>query len=115
MKEGKKKITAKKNMSSAKKAAPKNEPPKVKKVDVEEINKDFEDVENEDRRLIVFIAIAILVIVGTVIGLLVGCEKKENNKPEPNKPNTDVVVPEKPDEKGKDDGVRTREIVRKVR
>lgn len=115
MKEGKKKITAKKNMSSAKKAAPKNEPPKVKKVDVEEINKDFEDVENEDRRLIVFIAIAILVIVGTVIGLLVGCEKKENNKPEPNKPNTDVVVPEKPDEKGKDDGVRPREIVRKVR
>ena len=115
MKEGKKKITAKKNMSSAKKAAPKNEPPKVKKVDVEEINKDFEDVENEDRRLIVFIAIAILVIVGTVIGLLVGCEKKENNKPEPNKPNSDVVVPEKPDEKGKDDGVRTREIVRKVR
>ena len=58
MKEGKKKITAKKNMSSAKKAAPKNEPPKVKKVDVEEINKDFEDVENEDRRLIVFIAVS---------------------------------------------------------
>ena len=90
MKEGKK-TTAKRKVSSSassKRVVPKNqtpkmpahreEPPKVKKIDVEEINKDFDDVENEDRRLIVFIAIAILVIVGTVIGLLVGCEKKQN-------------------------------------
>ena len=53
MKEGKKKTTAKRNMSSTRKAAPRTEPPKVKKVDVNDINKDFEDVENEDRRLIV--------------------------------------------------------------
>lgn len=129
MKEGKK-TTAKRKVSSAsssKRVVPKNqtprmpahreEPPKVKKVNVEEINKDFDDVENEDRRLIVFIAIAILVIVGTVIGLLVGCEKRNNDVPEPEKPGTDVVVPEKPDEKGnkEDEGVVTREIVRKVR
>ncbi len=129
MKEGKK-TTAKRKVSSSassKRVVPKNqtpkmpahreEPPKVKKIDVEEINKDFDDVENEDRRLIVFIAIAILVIVGTVIGLLVGCEKKQNVEPEPEKPGTDVIVPEKPDEKGneEDEGVVTREIVRKVR
>lgn len=127
MKEGKKNIAKRKVSSSAssKKVVPKNqtpkmpakheEPPKVKKIEVEEINKDFDDVENEDRRLIVFIAIAILVIVGTVIGLLVGCEKK-NKTPEPEKPGTDVIVPEKPDKKDdKDEGVVTREIIRKVR
>ena len=122
MKEGKKKSTARKTSSSSasKRVVPKNqtpkmpaersEPPKVKRIDVDEINKDFDDVETEDRRLIVFIAIAILVIVGTVIGLLVGCEKKENETKEPDKPGkTDVVVPEKPDEKGnkedEDEGV----------
>ncbi len=128
MKEGKKKTTARKKVSSSsasKRVVPKNqtpkmpehrnEPPKVKKIDVEEINKDFDDGESEDKRLIVFIAIAILVIVGTIIGLLVGCEKKENNTPEPEKPNTDVVVPEKPDEKGdEEDGVKTKEVIRKV-
>ena len=115
MKEGKKKITAKKNMSSSKKSVQRQEPPKVKKVEVDEVNKDFEDVENEDRRLIVFIAIAILVIVGTIVGLLVGCEKRENEKPTPDKPNTDVVVPEKPDKKDENNGVKTKEIVRKVK
>ena len=92
MKEGKKTTAKRKVTSSSKRVVPKNqtpkmpakqqEPPKVKKIDVEDINKDFEDVENEDRRLIVFIAIAILVIVGTVIGLLVGCEKRNNPEPE---------------------------------
>ena len=132
MKEGKKKTTARKtsSFSASKRVVPKNqtpkmpaersEPPKVKRIDVDEINKDFDDVETEDRRLIVFIAIAILVIVGTVIGLLVGCEKKENETKEPDKPGkTDVVVPEKPDEKGnkedEDEGVETKEIVRKVK
>lgn len=32
--------------------------------------------EENDKRVIVFVAIAILVIVGTIIGLLVGCEKE---------------------------------------
>ena len=127
---GDRKTTAKRKVSSSaasKRVVPKNqtprmpahreEPPKVKKIDVEEINKDFDDVESEDRRLIVFIAIAILVIVGTVIGLLVGCERKEEVEPKPDDPGTDVIVPEKPDEKGneEEEGVVTREIVRKVR
>ena len=68
MKEGKK-TTAKRKVSSSqasKRVVPKNqtpkmpahreEPPKVKKIDIEEINKDFDDVETEDRRLIVFIS-----------------------------------------------------------
>ena len=57
--------------------------------------------EKEDNRLIVFIALAILVIVGTIIGLLVGCQKEE--KEEPKKPQDDIVVPAKDEDKKEDE------------
>ena len=85
--------------------------PKVREVKAKPVDKDFVDVdEGTDNRLIVFVAIAILVILATIIGLLVGCEK--NKEPEPEKPIDEIVVPEKED---KDNGVVTREIVRKVK
>ena len=68
---------------------------RVKDVDFTPIEENFLD-EKEDKRLIVFIALAILVIVGTIIGLLVGCQKKEQD--EPKKP-ADIVEPEKDDKK----------------
>ena len=77
--------------SSAKKPAN-----KVKDVEFKQVNDDFMD-EKEDNRLIVFIALAILVIVGTIIGLLVGCQKEE--KEEPKKPQDDIVVPTKEEDK----------------
>lgn len=67
------------------------EAPKVREVKAEEFEENFLE-EDGDKRLIVFIAIAILVIVGTVIGLLVGCQKEKT--PEPEKPNDDIVVPD---------------------
>lgn len=58
--------------------------------------------EENDKRVIIFVVIAILVIIGTIIGLLVGCEKKEDNdpvKPDNNKTTTPVKrVDDKTDE-----------------
>ena len=71
---------------------------KVKDVEFTPVDDNFLDDDKGDKRLIVFIALAILVIVGTLIGLLVGCQKEE--KEEPKKPDDKVVVPEKDDEKG---------------
>lgn len=47
--------------------------------------------EENDKRVIVFVAIAILVIVGTIIGLLVGCEKKEEDPVKPNDNKTNPI------------------------
>ena len=49
--------------------------------------------EENDNRVIIFIAIAILVIIGTIIGLLVGCDKKTDDK-DPVKPKDNIVVPD---------------------
>lgn len=104
MKDGKAKTAKKRTTSSSAK-------PKVRDVKARSVDKDFKDVdEGNDNRLIVFVAIAILIILATIIGLLVGCEKKKEKEPE--KPIDEIVVPEKED---KDDGVVTREIVRKVK
>ena len=73
-------------MKSSKKVTKKSPAVKVVKID----DKFIED-EN-DNRVIIFVAIAILVIIGTIIGLLVGCDKKEEEK-EPTKPKDNVVVP----------------------
>ena len=91
---------------------------KVKDVDFTPIEENFLD-ENEDKRLIVFIALAILIIVGTIIGLLVGCQKKEQD--EPKKPTDDIVEPTDKDKKDNDkkkeeryDYEKPLPIVRKV-
>ena len=91
---------------------------KVKDVEFTPVDDNFLDDDKGDKRLIVFIALAILVIVGTLIGLLVGCQKEE--KEEPKKPDDKVVVPEKDEEKEneKEDKKYTYEkplpVVRKV-
>lgn len=65
---------------------------KVTKKTIAVKNEDnFIDEEN-DNRVIIFIAIAILVIIGTIIGLLVGCEKKEEEDPV-KKPQEDIIIP----------------------
>ena len=93
-------------------------PKKVKDVEFRQLDDDFSETDTEDKRLIVFIALAILVIVGTIIGLLVGCQKEE--KDEPKKPEDDIVVPEKEDNKKEDkesynyDYEKPLPVVRKV-
>ncbi len=68
-------MTEKKKTSGRPKTRNEEKAPVVKEVKVEEVAK-----EDEDKGLIVLIAIAILIIIGTVIGLLVGCQKEEKNE-----------------------------------
>ena len=68
-------MTEKKKTSGRPKTRNESKAPVVKEVKVEEVAK-----EDEDKGLIVLIAIAILIIIGTVIGLLVGCQKEEKNE-----------------------------------
>lgn len=62
---------------------------RVKEIKVTSVD-NYED-ENEEKKLIVVIAIAILIIIATVIGLLVGCERKEET---PEKPTDEVITPD---------------------
>lgn len=73
-----------------------------------DVKDDFLEEEN-DKRVIIFVAIAILVIVGTIIGLLVGCEKKEDE--DPIKPNDNTVTPDKEDKKDEDVEPTTKKVV----
>ena len=100
MKEGKTKTTTKKKTNNKRPSNTKNTN-KVKDVEFTPVEENFLDENEEDKRLVVFIAIAILIIVGTVIGLLVGCQKEENK--EPDKPaDEDIVIPSDPVEEDKD-------------
>ena len=87
--------------------------PAVKVVKIED---NFLD-DDSDNRVIIFVAIAILVIIGTIIGLLVGCEKKEDDK-DPSKPKDNVVVPVDDDKIKEDDKKEetntTKTVIRKV-
>lgn len=68
--------------------------------------------EDSDKRVIIFVAIAILVIVGTIIGLLVGCEKKEEDDPvKPNNNKTTTPVKREDDKKDKDVEPTTKKVV----
>ena len=74
----------------------KEEKTKVKKRPPAEEEKIID--EGDDKRVIVFISIAILVIIGTVIGLLVGCQKAEVDKTDNN-----IIEPsDETDDTGKD-------------
>lgn len=81
----------------------------TKKSPAVKVEEKFIEEEN-DNRVIIFIAIAILVIIGTIIGLLVGCDKKTEDK-DPVKPKDDIVVPDKKEEDKKEEKKTT---VRKV-
>ena len=97
-------------MKDSKKVTKKS--PAVKVVKIED---NFLDDDN-DNRVIIFVAIAILVIIGTIIGLLVGCEKKEDDK-DPSKPKDNVVVPvddDKIKEDDKKEETTTKTVIRKV-
>lgn len=97
-------------MKDSKKVTKKS--PAVKVVKIED---NFLD-DDSDNRVIIFVAIAILVIIGTIIGLLVGCEKKEDDK-DPAKPKDNVVVPVDDDKTKEDDKkgeTTTKTIIRKV-
>lgn len=97
-------------MKDSKKVTKKS--PAVKVVKIED---NFLD-DDSDNRVIIFVAIAILVIIGTIIGLLVGCEKKEDDK-DPSKPKDNVVVPVDDDKIKEDDKkgeTTTKTVIRKV-
>lgn len=97
-------------MKDSKKVTKKS--PAVKVVKIED---NFLDDDN-DNRVIIFVTIAILVIIGTIIGLLVGCEKKEDDK-DPSKPKDNVVVPVDDDKTKEDDKkgeTTTKTVIRKV-
>jgi len=80
--------------------------PVVKEVKVSEpVN------EDEDKKLIVVIAVAILIIIGTVIGLLVGCQKEENeNKTDDNE--TKIIEPDSITDDTKEDDAEKYNVVR---
>ena len=101
-------------MKETKKATPKKTntkstvKPKVKDVEIEE---NFLDEEETDKRLVVFAVIAVLVILAIIVTLVIGCDRKKEE--EQKKPIDDIVVPDKKEEE-EDEGVDTKEIVRKV-
>lgn len=113
VKQTKKSASKNNNKSSVKNTSqkPKVKDTKVVIKEVEEIEENFLDDE-DDNRLIIFIAIAILVIVATVICLIVGCEKKEINEPE--KPQDDVIVPIKVDDGEDNEPKETKVTVKKT-
>lgn len=82
----------------------------TKKSPAVKVEEKFIEEEN-DNRVIIFIAIAILVIIGTIIGLLVGCDKKSEEK-DPVKPKDDIVVPDTKEEDKKEDKETT--VIKKV-
>ena len=61
------------------------------KKDKIEIDEDF--IEDDDRRVIVFVALALLIIIATVIGLLVSHQKSETNN-DVKEPHRDYITPE---------------------
>lgn len=61
------------------------------KKDKIEIDEDF--IEDDDRRVIVFVALALLIIIATVIGLLVSHQKSETNN-DVKEPQRDYITPE---------------------
>lgn len=77
-----------------------------------DVKDNFMEEEDSDKRVIIFVAIAILVIVGTIIGLLVGCEKKEEDDPvKPNNNKTTTPVKREDDKKDKDVEPTTKKVV----
>lgn len=72
--------------------------------------------DDGDKRIITFAVIAIVIVIGIVIALLVGCEdkqEKENKKPGNNNPQTDIVVPNKDeDENDSKEEIKTSTITK---
>lgn len=90
---------------------------KKKKTKKPPVVKDEEEFElEEDKRVVVFIAVAILVIIGTILGLLVGCERDELD--EPINPNDGVELEPMEDEDIHQDEIVVEEekktVVKKV-
>lgn len=65
----------------------------MKDVKKDKIEIDDDYIEDDDRRVIVFVALALLIIIATVIGLLVSHQKNEINK-DIKEPHRDYIVPE---------------------
>lgn len=65
----------------------------MKDVKKDKIEIDDDYIEDDDRRVIVFVALALLIIIATVIGLLVSHQKNEINK-DVKEPHRDYIVPE---------------------
>ena len=82
---------------------------RVKEIKVTTIDDDFD--EDEDKKLIVVIAIAILIIMATVLGLLIGCDRKEVD--DPLKVDEDIVEPVEEDEE-EEEVVVEEETIKKV-
>ena len=77
-----------------------------------DVKDNFMEEEDNDKRVIIFVAIAILVIVGTIIGLLVGCEKKEEDDPvKPDNNKTTTPVKREDDKKDEDVEPTTKKVV----
>lgn len=80
-------MSDKKKTTGKPKTRAEHKEPVVREVKVSEPVK-----EDDDKGLIVVIAVAILIIIGTVIGLLVGCQKEADNETKKNE-TEDIVVP----------------------
>lgn len=65
----------------------------MKDVKKDKIEIDDDYIEDDDRRVIVFVALALLILIATVIGLLVSHQKNEINK-DVKEPHRDYIVPE---------------------
>lgn len=65
----------------------------MKDVKKDKIEIDDDYIEDDDRRVIAFVALALLIIIATVIGLLVSHQKNEINK-DVKEPHRDYIVPE---------------------
>lgn len=65
----------------------------MKDIKKDKIEIDDDYIEDDDRRVIVFVALALLIIIATVIGLLVSHQKNEINK-DVKEPHRDYIVPE---------------------
>lgn len=65
----------------------------MKDVKKDKIEIDEEFIEDDDKRVIVSVALALLIIIGTVIGLLVSHQKSETNR-DVKEPHRDYIVPE---------------------
>lgn len=69
--------------------------------------------EDDDKRVIIFIAIALLVIIGIIIGLIAGCEKVEEDPVKPSE-QQDIVLPDVEEEKEEKEKSENKPIVKKV-
>ncbi len=99
-----KRPAAKKKPTTSKRPATKSAVKET--VDFSDLEK---DTEGEDNKLVVVIALAVLIIVATIIGLLVGCQKQEEEdvNETTNTTSGDIIIPAKDETNTEEEAVKT--------